>query len=206
MTYWSEPNIAGRMQVIDFQHNLLRKADDATGEGGQLANMPAQVTPPAPLTPPPSAEMSGGPTLQEMDALTNSPKVYSSTEEMCSDLEQRLSEMAIDITAHVGTIGQTRYGDNLDDMPVEVHQELLQSFRDAIEQLRKGVGAVRNMDAGMTNHPIGGDEMGGLPPELMEMMGGGLQNMPAPGPAGMPPSGAPSPGPMGGMPPGMGAM
>ena len=201
MTYWSEPNIAGRMQVINFQTNLLRKADDATGEGGQLANMPAQVTPPAPLTPPPSAEMSGGPTLQEMDALTNSPKVYSSTEELCSDVEQRLSDMATDITAHIGTIGQTRYGDNLDDMPVGTHEKILMSLRDGMEELRLGVGAVRNMDAGMTNHPTG-DEMGGLPPELMM----GLQNMPAPGPAGMPPGGAPTPGPMGGMPPGMGVM
>ena len=191
--YWSEPTLSGRMNAIDVRRALLKQDDPAAG---QTASLPNTITPPQSISAgaPPGAEMQGGPSPEEMDALMNSPKVYGSTEEALSDWEQRLSDIATDITAHIGTVGQTRYSDNLEAPPVFNHSDLLAAFRQQVEKLRLMAEITRSGDPSMTNHGIGMGDMGGMPPEM-----GALQNMPAPGPAGMPPGGMPMPGPMGGL-------
>ena len=197
--YPASPSIADRMRVLDFKQSLLRKQDPSMGDPQQAAN-PAQVTPPA-MPPSDAPDMVGGPTPDEMDSLGMSIKVYGSTEEALEDIERRLTELSIDITAHQGTIGQTRYTAGLDGNEVLEHVSTLKALRERIEEIRLFCEVVRLKDAGMVNNTEGmmGDGMppemgGGMPPDM-----GGLQNMPAPGPEGMPPGGMPMPGPMGGM-------
>jgi hypothetical protein len=159
----------------------IRKQD------GQMAMTPAQVSPPSP-----PAEVMGGPVPAEMDSMARSGKVYPSSKEALADFEIRLTDLATDITAHVGTIGQTRYTEGLDGATVLEHEASLRKLRDGIEQLRMMCEMIRMKDAGMVQH---NPAMEGGMPGMASLM-----NMPAPGPAGMPPGGMPMPGPMmGGM-------
>lgn len=184
--YKQSASIADRMRVLDFAKSL-QKQDTDSGKSGQMVSNPNQVSmPTAPLSTPP--EMSGGPTPEEMNAMVTSGKVYKSSKEALADAEQRLSDLATDITAHIGTIGQAKYTDGLDGDAVMTHASTLMALRSQIEETRNFVEMVRLKDAGMVNH--------GEPPMMPPQ---GLQNMPAPGPAGMPPGGMPMPGPMGGM-------
>ena len=191
MAYRANPSIADRMKVLEFQSSLLRKQDPPAGDGmGQTAAMPAPVSPPA--APPSSApETMGAPTPDEMEALATSEKVYGSSKEALADWEQRLTEIATDITAHIGTIGQTRYTEDLDGDSVLGHGESLMALRGRVEDTRNMCEIIRLKDAGMVNHIPG---MGGMGMPGMDA----LQNMPAPGPAGMPPGAMANAGPMGG--------
>jgi hypothetical protein len=186
------------MRVLDFA-NSLRKADGSdSGGSGQMVSNPMPTTPPAsPMSS--SAEMAAGPTPEEMSALVSSGKVYGNSKEALADFEMRLTELATDITAHIGTIGQSKYTEDLDGDSVMGHASSLMAFRSQVEDTRNFCEIIRLKDAGMVNH-LPGMGMppeqggGGMPPQQ------GLQNMPGPGPAGMPPGGMPMPGPMmGGM-------
>jgi hypothetical protein len=104
----------------------------------------------------------------------------------------RLTEIATDITAHIGTIGQTKYTDDLDGDSVMGHAASMMALRDRVEDTRNMCEIIRLKDAGMVNH------IPGMPPDMS-----GLQNMPAPGPGGMPGMDAgpmAPPGPPGAMP------
>ena len=110
--YRQNASIAERMKVLDFAKSL-QKQDTDSGKSGQMVSNPNQVSmPTAPLSTPP--EMSGGLTPEEMNAMVTSGKVYKSSKEALADAEQRLSDLATDITAHIGTIGQAKYTDGLD--------------------------------------------------------------------------------------------
>tara|TARA_R100000329_G_scaffold150550_1_gene143776 strand:- start:4105 stop:4662 length:558 start_codon:yes stop_codon:yes gene_type:complete len=184
--YRASPSIADRMKVVALRESMMLRKQDPTG---QSAQMPAQVSPPMPAPTPP--ESMGAPTPQEMDALTQSGKVYESSKEALSDFEQRLTDLATDMTAHIGTIGQTRYTEGLDGETVLSHANSIMALREMVEGVRNHCERIRLQDSSMVQHTPGAE----MPP-----MGGGLQNMPAPGPMGMPPGGMPMPGPMmGGM-------
>jgi len=189
--YRGSPSIADRMRTLAIMSDI-RKADDQGT--GQLASMPGQVTPPAPPSPPPAA----GPSPADMNALMQSGKVYGSSKEALADVEQRLTDLATDLTAHIGTIGQSRYTEDLDGETVLGHAQSLMALRQRVEDLRNMCEVIRLRDAPMVQHmpgmEMGGGGMPGMPGP------GSLSNMPAPGPAGMPPGGMPMPGPMmGGM-------
>ena len=194
--YRGSPSIADRMRVLDFAASL-RKADDMdSGSSGQMVSNPMPTSPPSsPMSSPP--EMGGGgPTPEEMSALVSSGKVYGGSKEALADFEMRLTELATDITAHIGTIGQSKYTEDLDGDSVMGHASSLMALRSQIEETRNFCEIIRLKDAGMVNHMPGM----GMPPDMSAPPMGGLQNMPAPGPAGMPPGGMPMPGPMmGGM-------
>ena len=195
--YRGSPSIADRMRVLDFAASL-RKADDTeSGSSGQMVSNPMPTTPPSsPMSSPPEMTGGGGPSPEEMSALVSSGKVYGNSKEALADFEMRLTELATDITAHIGTIGQSKYTDDLDGDSVMGHASSLMALRSQIEETRNFVEVVRLKDAGMVNHMPGM----GMPPDMSAPPMGGLQNMPAPGPAGMPPGGMPMPGPMmGGM-------
>ena len=185
----ASPSIADRMKVVALRESMMLRKQDPTG---QSAQMPAQVSPPAPAPTPP--ESMGAPTPKEMDALTQSGKVYGTSKEALSDFEQRLTDLATDITAHIGTIGQSRYSENLDGDTVLGHANSMMALRSRVEDIRNMCEVIRLKDSAMVQHTPGA-EMGGGMPDISSLM-----NMPAPGPAGMPPGGMPMPGPMmGGM-------
>lgn len=197
MAHRMTPSIADRMRVIEFRNSRadILKQEGTTADGvGQMAAMPAPVSPPA--TPPSAApEAAGGPTPMEMEALATSPKVYGSSKDALADFEQRLTDLATDMTAHIGTIGQTRYTEDLDGDTVLSHAESLMALRSRVEDIRNMCEIIRLKDAGMVNHLPGmggGGPPGGMPDMSM------LQNMPSPGPAGMPPGAIAHGGPMGG--------
>ena len=189
--YRASPSIADRMKVVALRESMMLRKQDGDPTG-QQAQMPAQVSPPAPAPTPP--ESMGAPTPKEMDALTQSGKVYSSSKEALSDFEQRLTDLATDITAHIGTIGQSRYSENLDGDTVLGHANSMRALRERVEDIRNMCEVIRLKDSAMVQHTPGA-EMGGGMPDLSSLM-----NMPSPGPAGMPPGGMPMPGTMmGGM-------
>jgi hypothetical protein len=197
--YRGSPSIADRMRVLDFAASL-RKADDMdSGSSGQMVSNPMPTSPPSsPMSSPPEMTGGGGPSPEEMSALVSSGKVYGGSKEALADFEMRLTELATDITAHIGTIGQSKYTEDLDGDSVMGHASSLMALRSQIEETRNFCEIIRLKDAGMVNHMPG---MGGpMPPDMSAPPMGGLQNMPGPGPAGMPPGGMPMPGPMmGGM-------
>ena len=197
--YRGEPGIADRMRVLAFRDSLLQKASlqkqEPQAEGPAAPPMaPPPVSPPSsPMSEPPAG---GGPPPPEMiEALSQNGKVYENTKEALSDFEMGLTEIATDITAHIGTIGQTKYTDDLDGDSVMGHAASMMALRDRVEDTRNMCEIIRLKDAGMVNHIPG---MGGGMPGM-----GDLQNMPAPGPGGMPGMDAgpmAPPGPPGAMP------
>lgn len=193
MAYHSNPSIADRMRVLDFKASLLQKQDGSTGVSQTVPN-PSAISPPvASPSPPPAPMPPSEPMPEDLDALT-AGKVYSTNKEALADWEQRMTDLATDITAHVGTIGQSKYSEGLDSDAVMAHSESLMAFRSVLEDARNILTVIAHKDASMVNHQPG---MGGGLPPGMDI--GALMNMPQAGPAGMPPGGMPMPGPMGGM-------
>ena len=184
--YRASPSIADRMKVVALRESMMLRKQDPTG---QSAQMPSQVSPPAPAPMPP--ESMGAPTPMEMDALTQSGKVYGTSKEALSDFEQRLTDLATDITAHIGTIGQSRYSENLDGDTVLGHANSMMALRSRVEDIRNMCEVIRLKDSAMVQHTPGAEMGGGGMPDISALM-----NMPGPGPAGMPPGGMPMPGPM----------
>jgi len=191
MAYRANPSIADRMKVLDFGASLLQKQDAGAGGVSQTVPNPSAVSPPTSSPAPPPPMMPSEPMPEDLDALT-SGKVYPNNKEALADWEQRMTDLATDITAHIGTIGQSKYTEGLDSDAVMAHSESLMAFRSVLEDARNILTVIAHKDASMVNHQPGMG--GGLPPGIDL---GALMNMPQAGPAGMPPGGMPMPGPMG---------
>lgn len=189
MTYRSSPSIADRMRVLEFKSSLLKQGG---ADPSATASMPGQVSPP--MTPPPAPDMGmGEPMPEEMNAATTG-KVYADNQEAMMDVHDRLTQIAVDLTAHIGTVDMQATMDNLQPDKPDVFAEHIVALRDRVESLATIVKVIRGQNPEMLAHGLPGMD-GGMPPEM-----GGLQNMPEAGPAGMPPGGMPMPGPMmGGM-------
>ena len=192
--YRGNPSIADRMKVLDFKASLLRKQDGAEGEMGS-ASAPAPVSPPMDAAPAPPM---GGPSPDDMMAAQNG-QVYGSNEEALSDAHSRLTEIAVDLTNHIGTIDMQATMDNLQmDLPDRFGEHITE-LRNRVEGLCKIIKVIRGQNPEMMGH--GSPAMdAGMDPMMASQGEMPPQNMPAPGPAGMPPGGMPMPGPMmGGM-------
>lgn len=194
--YRGNPSIADRMRVLDFKASLLRKQDGEEGQTGTAA-MPAGVSPP--IEAPPAPPMGGAePSPDDMMAAQNA-QVYGSNEEALADAHSRLTEIAVDLTNHLGTIDMQATMDNLQmDLPDRFGEHITE-LRNRVEGLCKIIKIIRSQNPEMVGHGAPGADMG-MDPMMASQGEMPPQNMPAPGPAGMPPGGMPMPGPMmGGM-------
>jgi hypothetical protein len=195
MAYRGNPSIADRMKVLDFKASLLRKQDDMGAEGAAgSAAAPAPVSPP--MDAPPAPPM-GGPSPDEMMA-AQTGQVYGSNEEALADAHSRLTEIAVDLTNHKGTIDMQATMDNLQmDLPDRFGEHITR-LRDEVEGLCKIIKIIRSENPEMIGHGAPGAEMG-MDPMMASQGEMPPQNMPAPGPEGMPPGAMANAGPMGGM-------
>ena len=184
--YRGTPSVADRMKVLDFKASLLRKQDD----GGAMATMPGQVSPPATPAPAP-ADMGAAPDAAMMDAM-GTGTTYSTNREFLQDISERFRSIAVDITQHIGTVDMQATMGNMEMSLPNKFKEHLKAYRDRTENMAEIIGAMRMDNPEMVAHDpamMAQDaSMGAMPP----------QNMPAPGPAGMP-QGMANAGPMGGM-------
>jgi hypothetical protein len=189
--YRGSPSIADRMKVLDFKASLRKQDEGPTIDGGEAsASMPGQVAPP--MTPPTAAPPMGEPTPDEMNAASTG-QVYADNQEALADVHSRLTDIAVDLTNHVGTVDMQSTMDNLEnDMPDRFSEHII-ALRDRVESLAKIVKVIR-----MQNPEMVGHGMEGIDPMMASMGEQSPMNMPAAGPAGMPPGGMPMPGPMSG--------
>ncbi len=187
--YRGNPSIADRMKVLDFKASLLRKQDEMGATGSAAA--PAPVSPPMESSPAPPM---GGPSPDEMMA-AQTGQVYGSNEEALADAHSRLTELAVDLTNHKGTIDMQATMDNLQmDMPDRFGEQIT-ALRDQVEELCRVIKIIRGQNPEMMAH---GSQMG-MDPMMASQGEMPPMNMPAPGPAGMPPGAMANAGPMGGM-------
>ena len=185
------------MKVLDFKASLLRKQDDMGAEGpAGSAAAPAPVSPPMDSSPAPPP--MGGPSPDEMMA-AQTGQVYGSNEEALSDAHSRLTEIAVDLTNHKGTIDMQATMDNLQmDMPDRFGEHITR-LRDEVEGLCKIIKIIRSQNPEMIGHGSPQMDQEGMDPMMASQGEMPPMNMPASGPEGMPPGGMPMPGPMGGM-------
>lgn len=180
--YQGSPSIADRMKVLDFKNTLLRKQEGADG----MASMPGQVSPPA-VPPAPSPDMGAAPDASMMDAMTTATN-YATNQEFMQDISERFRSIAVDITQHIGTVEMQATMGNMEMSLPNQFMEHLKAYRDRTENMAAIIGQMRIDNPEMIAHDPAMASMGEMPP----------QNMPAPGPAGMP-QGMANAGPMGGM-------
>lgn len=184
--YRGTPSVADRMKVLDFKASLLRKQDG----GGAMATMPGQVSPPATPAPAP-ADMGAAPDATMMDAM-GTGTTYATNQEFLQDISERFRSIAVDITQHIGTVDMQATMGNMEMSLPNKFKEHLKAYRDRTESMAEIIGAMRMDNPEMVAHDPAmmaqNASMGEVPP----------QNMPAPGPAGMP-QGMANAGPMGGM-------